>query len=97
MYLLLHLVDQNIIQFYNNLLVFINIGGVREALFGDHNYELIWKERKGFAKVAIDAKIVSTIGSFFFYSYDIIYSIAYHSNVYKKLSRSYTSYVIRSS
>ncbi|CAF3092634.1 unnamed protein product [Rotaria sp. Silwood2] len=32
-------------------------GGVREALFGDQNYQLIWKERKGFAKVAIDAKV----------------------------------------
>ncbi|CAF1072952.1 unnamed protein product [Adineta steineri] len=31
-------------------------GGVREALFSDHNYQLIWKERKGFAKVAIEAK-----------------------------------------
>ena len=35
-----------------------DLGGVREALFGDHNYRLIWKERKGFAKVAIDAKTV---------------------------------------
>lgn len=34
------------------------LGGVREALFGDQNYQLIWKERKGFAKVAIDAKVV---------------------------------------
>ena len=34
------------------------LGGVREALFGDQNYQLIWKERKGFAKVAIDAKAV---------------------------------------
>ena len=33
-------------------------GGVREALFGDHNYHLIWKERRGFAKVAIEAKTV---------------------------------------
>ncbi|CAF1075563.1 unnamed protein product [Rotaria sp. Silwood1] len=32
-------------------------GGVREALFGDQNYHLIWKERKGFAKLAIDAKV----------------------------------------
>ncbi|CAF0884926.1 unnamed protein product [Adineta ricciae] len=34
----------------------VSPGGVREALFGDQNYQLIWKERKGFAKVAIDAK-----------------------------------------
>jgi len=34
----------------------VSPGGVREALFGDHNYHLIWKERKGFARVAIQAK-----------------------------------------
>lgn len=38
-----------------------DLGGVREALFGDHNYKLIWKERKGFAKVAIEAKAVNFI------------------------------------
>ncbi|CAF3382599.1 unnamed protein product [Rotaria socialis] len=35
----------------------ISPGGVREALFGDQNYQLIWKQRKGFAKVAIEAKV----------------------------------------
>jgi len=35
-----------------------HLGGVREALFGDHNYELIWKQRIGFAKVALEAKAV---------------------------------------
>ena len=39
-------------------LFFPCLGGVREALFGDHHYHLIWKERKGFAKVAIQAKTV---------------------------------------
>ncbi|CAF1086414.1 unnamed protein product [Rotaria sordida] len=34
----------------------ISPGGVREALFGDHNYHLIWKERRGFAKIAIESK-----------------------------------------
>ncbi|CAF3395737.1 unnamed protein product [Rotaria sp. Silwood1] len=34
----------------------ISPGGVREALFSDHNYRLIWKERRGFAKVAIESK-----------------------------------------
>jgi hypothetical protein len=38
-------------------------GGVREALFGDHNYHLIWKERRGFARVAIEAKTVNKIFS----------------------------------
>lgn len=37
------------------------LGGVREALFGDHNYQLIWKERRGFAKVAIEAKTVTNL------------------------------------
>lgn len=37
----------------------ISPGGVREALFSDHHYQLIWKERKGFARVAIAAKTVS--------------------------------------
>ena len=36
----------------------ISPGGVREALFSDHHYQLIWKERKGFARVAIAAKTV---------------------------------------
>ncbi len=34
----------------------ISPGGVREALFSDHNYEVIWGNRAGFAKVAIGAK-----------------------------------------
>ncbi|CAF1069787.1 unnamed protein product, partial [Didymodactylos carnosus] len=33
------------------------VSGVREALFSDNNYQLIWKDRKGFAKLAIDAKV----------------------------------------
>ncbi|XP_035225585.1 transmembrane protein 68-like [Stegodyphus dumicola] len=32
-------------------------GGVREALFGDESYPLIWGTRKGFAKVAMEAKV----------------------------------------
>lgn len=35
----------------------ISPGGVREAQFGDENYKLIWKNRIGFAKVAIEAKV----------------------------------------
>jgi len=45
---------------------FLSLGGVREALFSDHNYQLIWKERRGFAKVAIDAKTVNR--KIFFYT-----------------------------
>lgn len=38
-----------------NLLA-ISPGGVYEAQFGNNNYELLWKNRVGFAKVAIEAK-----------------------------------------
>lgn len=37
----------------------ISPGGVREALFSDETYVIIWGNRKGFAQVAIDAKVVS--------------------------------------
>lgn len=36
----------------------ISPGGVYEAQFGNNNYELLWRQRYGFAKVAIDAKAV---------------------------------------
>ncbi|XP_011867403.1 PREDICTED: transmembrane protein 68 isoform X2 [Vollenhovia emeryi] len=35
----------------------ISPGGVYEAQFGDSYYELLWKKRLGFAKVALDAKV----------------------------------------
>lgn len=38
-----------------NLLA-ISPGGVYEAQFGNHNYELLWQRRMGFAKVAIESK-----------------------------------------
>lgn len=47
-----------------NLLA-ISPGGVYEAQFGNNNYELLWKKRYGFAKVAIDAQAVSIL--LFFY------------------------------
>lgn len=36
----------------------ISPGGVYEAQFGDSYYQLLWKNRMGFAKVALDAKVV---------------------------------------
>jgi hypothetical protein len=36
----------------------ISPGGVREALFSDHNYKLVWGTRVGFARVAVEAKVV---------------------------------------
>uniref|UniRef100_A0A1A9WAT7 Phospholipid/glycerol acyltransferase domain-containing protein n=1 Tax=Glossina brevipalpis TaxID=37001 RepID=A0A1A9WAT7_9MUSC len=39
-----------------NLLA-ISPGGVYEAQFGDNYYELLWRNRVGFAKVALDARV----------------------------------------
>lgn len=39
----------------------ISPGGVYEAQFGDSYYQLLWKNRLGFAKAAIDAKRVSVV------------------------------------
>uniref|UniRef100_A0A8C5S571 Phospholipid/glycerol acyltransferase domain-containing protein n=1 Tax=Laticauda laticaudata TaxID=8630 RepID=A0A8C5S571_LATLA len=41
----------------NGGLVVISPGGVREALFSDENYTIMWKNRKGFAQVATEAKV----------------------------------------
>ncbi|XP_060761209.1 transmembrane protein 68 [Neoarius graeffei] len=35
----------------------ISPGGIREALFSDEMYPLLWGKRKGFAQVAIDSKV----------------------------------------
>ncbi len=40
-------------------LLAISPGGVREALFSDENYKMIWNSRIGFAKVALKAQVVS--------------------------------------
>uniref|UniRef100_A0A452HWQ7 Phospholipid/glycerol acyltransferase domain-containing protein n=1 Tax=Gopherus agassizii TaxID=38772 RepID=A0A452HWQ7_9SAUR len=32
-------------------------GGARESFFSDENYGILWGNRKGFAQVAIDAKV----------------------------------------
>lgn len=44
----------------NNYLA-ISPGGVYEAQFSDSYYRLMWKKRLGFAKVALDAKVVNFI------------------------------------
>uniref|UniRef100_A0A6I8NQU4 Transmembrane protein 68 n=1 Tax=Ornithorhynchus anatinus TaxID=9258 RepID=A0A6I8NQU4_ORNAN len=38
-------------------LLAISPGGVREALFSDETYNIVWGDRKGFAQVAIDAEV----------------------------------------
>ena len=50
-------------------------GGVREALFSDHNYNLEWGNRLGFAKVATEAKVVR------FNSYFCLILTIYFKNV----------------
>lgn len=42
----------------------ISPGGVYEAQFGDSYYQLMWKKRMGFAKVALDAKVVRSCTNF---------------------------------
>ncbi|CAL1546339.1 unnamed protein product [Lymnaea stagnalis] len=41
----------------NGHLLSIAPGGVREALFSDENYKLLWNKRCGFAKVALQANV----------------------------------------
>ena len=41
------------------MIVFVLTGGVREAYFSDEYYELLWGKRIGFAKIAVEAKVVS--------------------------------------
>lgn len=43
----------------NGQVVAVSPGGAREAYFSDETYKLIWGNRKGFAQLAIDAKVVS--------------------------------------
>uniref|UniRef100_A0A670XNY6 Phospholipid/glycerol acyltransferase domain-containing protein n=1 Tax=Pseudonaja textilis TaxID=8673 RepID=A0A670XNY6_PSETE len=37
----------------------ISPGGTREAIFSDKTYKMLWGKRKGFAKVALEARVVS--------------------------------------
>lgn len=48
-----------------NLLA-ISPGGVYEAQFGDSYYKLLWKNRLGFAKAALDAKKVNFFNHYLF-------------------------------
>ncbi|KAM4551877.1 DGAT1/2-independent enzyme synthesizing storage lipids isoform 3-T4 [Odontesthes bonariensis] len=41
----------------NGDLLGISPGGVREALFSDETYPLLWGKRRGFAQVAIDSQV----------------------------------------
>ena len=45
-------------SFQDGELLAVSPGGVREALFSDENYKLVWSGRLGFAKVAQEAQVV---------------------------------------
>lgn len=67
-----------------NLLA-ISPGGVYEAQFGNSNYELLWRNRYGFAKVAIEAQAVTTTLNVLFkakFNFFFNFLVAYHSNVH---------------
>lgn len=40
----------------NGYILAISPGGVREALFSSPRYEILWGDRKGFAKIAMQSK-----------------------------------------
>ncbi|XP_068022829.1 DGAT1/2-independent enzyme synthesizing storage lipids-like isoform X2 [Melanerpes formicivorus] len=49
--------EECLVALKNGYLVSISPGGVREALFSDESYRLMWGNRKGFARVALEAKV----------------------------------------
>ncbi|XP_039922972.1 transmembrane protein 68-like isoform X5 [Hirundo rustica] len=52
--------EECLVALKNGYLVSISPGGVREALFSDESYQLMWGNRKGFAQVALEAKVTKT-------------------------------------
>jgi len=50
-------IDECVNILKNGELLAISPGGVREALFSDENYKMIWNSRIGFAKVALKAQV----------------------------------------
>jgi len=50
-------VDSLAEQLREGHLLGLSPGGVYEAQFGDHNYRLLWKERLGFARAALQAGV----------------------------------------
>lgn len=70
----------------------ISPGGVYEAQFGDSYYELMWKKRMGFAKVALDAKVVCFYKNLYYFMkilfHNTYFSLEYSSFLYKKYQRS---------
>ncbi|XP_054840517.1 transmembrane protein 68-like isoform X2 [Eublepharis macularius] len=65
----------------NGHLVGISPGGVREALFSDQSYKLVWRKRKGFAEVALNAKVGLQDGYMNMYDYQwFLHMVDFQSN-----------------
>lgn len=69
-------------------------GGVYESQFSQQ-YNLMWKKRLGFAKVALDAKVVSFVPIFAFNLLLTHVISAYHTSVYRKFKRGISNYEFR--
>lgn len=67
----------------NGHLLGISPGGVREALFSDETYPLLWGKRKGFAQVAIDSQVVCC-----YHHLSGVHEIVHHSYMLMCLSPS---------
>lgn len=82
--------EECLIALKNGYLVSISPGGVREALFSDESYQLMWGNRKGFAQVALEAKVVSTIcyqSQFMLSAYVLHYKMQLRSICWKIFQR----------
>ena len=42
-------------------LLIIYPGGTKEIVFSDNRYELVWREKAGFATIALETKVVSLL------------------------------------
>lgn len=82
--------EECLVALKNGYLVSISPGGVREALFSDESYQLMWGNRKGFAQVALEAKVVSTIcyqSQFMLSAYVLHYKMQLRSICWKIFQR----------
>ena len=52
-------IESCVAQMNNGEIMFIFPGGTKEMVFSDNRYEIVWKENAGFAKVAVEAKVVN--------------------------------------
>jgi hypothetical protein len=48
-------------------LLIIYPGGTKEILFSDNRYDLVWREKAGFATIALETKVVGLINKIIVY------------------------------